>query len=116
MDCSLPGSSVPGIFQARVLEWVAIAFSDFVLYGDLNGKEIQKRGDTYVCIAGFPWWLSREEYTGKTGDVGSIPGSGRSPGERNGNPFQRSCLKNPRDGGAWWAAIYGVAQSRARLL
>ena len=41
MDCSLPGSSVPGIFQARVLEWVAIAFSDFVLYGDLNGKEIQ---------------------------------------------------------------------------
>ena len=36
-------------------------------------------------------------------------------GEGNGNPLQRSCLENPRDGGAWWAAIYGVAQSRARL-
>ena len=36
-------------------------------------------------------------------------------GEGNGNPFQCSCLKNPRDGGAWWAAVYGVAQSRTRL-
>ena len=36
-------------------------------------------------------------------------------GEGNGNPLQCSCLKNPRDGGAWWAAIYGVAQSRTRL-
>ena len=37
------------------------------------------------------------------------------PGEGNGNPLQCSCLENPRDGGAWWAAIYGVAQSRTRL-
>ena len=36
-------------------------------------------------------------------------------GEGNGNPLQRSCLENPRDGGAWWAAVYGVAQSRTRL-
>ena len=36
-------------------------------------------------------------------------------GEGNGNPFQCSCLENPRDGGAWWAAIYGVAQSQTRL-
>ena len=36
-------------------------------------------------------------------------------GEGNGNPLQYSCLENPREGGAWWAAIYGVAQSRARL-
>ena len=35
------------------------------------------------------------------GDPGSIPGSGRSPGERNGNPLQYSCLENPMDGGAW---------------
>ena len=40
MDCSLPGSSVHGIFQARVLEWGAIAFSNSVIYDDLNGKEI----------------------------------------------------------------------------
>ena len=36
-------------------------------------------------------------------------------GEGNGNPLQRSCLENPRDRGAWWAAVYGVAQSRTRL-
>ena len=48
-------------------------------------------------------------------DVGSIPGSGRSPGGGHGNPLQDSCLENPRDGGAWWAAIYGVAHSRTRL-
>ena len=36
-------------------------------------------------------------------------------GEGNGNPLQCSCLENPRDGGAWWAVIYGVAQSRTRL-
>ena len=35
--------------------------------------------------------------------------------EGNGNPLQSSCLENPRDGGAWWAAVYGVAQSRTRL-
>ena len=49
------------------------------------------------------------------GDPGSIPGLGRSPGERNGNPLQCSYLENPRDGGAWWAAVHGVAQSRTRL-
>ena len=36
-------------------------------------------------------------------------------GEGNGNPLQCSCLENPRDSGAWWAAVYGVAQSRTRL-
>ena len=48
-------------------------------------------------------------------DTGSIPGSGRSPREGNVYPLKYSCLENPRDGGAWWAAIYGVAQSRTRL-
>ena len=37
------------------------------------------------------------------GDLGLIPGSGRSPGEGNGNPLQYSCLENPMDGGTWWA-------------
>ena len=40
------------------------------------------------------------------GDLGSIPGSGRSPGEGNGNPLQYSCLENPMDGGAWWATVH----------
>ena len=45
-------------------------------------------------------------------DTCSIPGLGSSPGVGYGNPFQYSCLENPRDGGAWWAAVYGVAQSK----
>ena len=49
------------------------------------------------------------------GDPGSIPGLGRSTGEGNGNPLQYSCLENPMDGGAWWATVYGVSQSRTRL-
>ena len=49
------------------------------------------------------------------GDLGSIPGSGRSPGEGNGNPLQYSCLENPMDGGAWWATVHGVTKNRTRL-
>ena len=41
-------------------------------------------------------------------DAGSIPGSGNSPGEENGNPFQYSCLENPMDRGAWWATVHGL--------
>ena len=48
-------------------------------------------------------------------DLGSIPGSGRSPGEGNGNPLQYSCLENPMDGGAWWATVHGVTKSWTRL-
>ena len=49
------------------------------------------------------------------GDLGSIPGSGRSPGEGNGNLLQSSCLENPMDRGAWWATVHGVAKSQTRL-
>jgi len=45
------------------------------------------------------------------GDPGSIPGLGRSPGEGNGNPGQYSCLGKPKDRGAWWATVLGVAES-----
>ena len=46
------------------------------------------------------------------GDLVSIPGLGRSPRERNGNPLQYSCLENPMDRGAWWAAVHGVTKGR----
>ena len=48
--------------------------------------------------------------TQETGDVGSIPGSGRSPGGRNDNPVQYSCLENPMDRGAWRATVHGVVK------
>ena len=44
-------------------------------------------------------------------NAGLIPGSGRSPGEGNGNPLQHSCLENPMDRRAWWSTVHGVAQS-----
>ena len=49
------------------------------------------------------------------GDPGSISGLGRSPGEGNGNPLQYSCLENPMDRGAWWAAVHEVTKSQTRL-
>ena len=52
---------------------------------------------------------------GNIRDVGLIPGLGRFPGGRHGNPLQYSCLENPMDRGAWWATVYGVAKSWTRL-
>ena len=48
-------------------------------------------------------------------DAGSIPGSGRSPGEGNANPLQYSCLENPMDRGAWWATVHGAAKNWIQL-
>ena len=50
--------------------------------------------------------------TGDGRDSGSIPGSGRQPGEGNGNPLQYSCQENPTDRGAWEATVHGVAKSQ----
>ena len=52
---------------------------------------------------------------GGTRDVGSISGSGKSPGEGNGNPLQYSCLENPMDRGAWWATVHKVARESDSL-
>ena len=49
---------------------------------------------------------------GEAGDLGSIPGSGRSPGEGNGNPLQYSGLEYSMDRGAWWATVLGVRKSQ----
>ena len=114
MDYSLSGSSVHGIFQARVLEWVAIAFSLIPLLTTLTlicfpGSSSGKKS---TCHAGDPGltpgfgrspgkgigyslqysWASLGDSVGKKsacniGDLGSIPGLGKSPGEGNDNPF-----------------------------
>ena len=85
-------------------------------------KEKQSRSSNAAILPGeshgwrslvgcSPW--SREE-SDTTGQL-HFPFSLSCIGEGNGNPLQCSCLENPRDGGAWWAAVYGVAQSRTRL-
>ena len=82
---------------------------------------------TLYCL---PWWRHFTVFPGKTdfpggsdgkasaygaGDLGLIPGLGRSPGEGNGNPLQYSCLDNPLGEGAWQATVHGVAKSRTQL-
>ena len=77
----------------------------------------QRKGDPWLdpgTFANLPWWLSGKESC-SAGDRGLNPGSGRSPGGGNGNPFQYSCLESLMDGGAWVAAVHGVAKSWARL-
>ena len=61
----------------------------------------------YLLLLGLPWWLSGKESTYNAGDPVSISGSGRSPGEGNGNPLQYSCLKNSADRRAWWVKSVG---------
>ena len=140
MDCRLPGSSVRGILQLRILEWVAISFSressrprngthvscGFCIAGEFFtieplGKPISALKDATILMLklfSFPPRLGShpyfhylaapntcqqhcgsdsEECACDSGDLGSIPGSGRSPGEGNGNPLQYSCLEKPMD-------------------
>ena len=63
----------------------------------------------------FPGGSDGKASAYNVGYPGSIPGSGRSPGDGNGNPLQYSCLENPTDGGAWLASVHGVAKSQRRL-
>ena len=58
----------------------------------------------------FPHSSVSKESACNAGDLGSIPGLGRSPGEGNGNPLQYSCVENPMERGAWWATVHGVAR------
>ena len=168
MDYSQPGSSVHGIFQARVLEWGAILLIPTHIHTEacidhyfltkyrvlvlafinnvheLNNKKKHNSRITYkyllnISLSIVPsrrrqWHPTPVLLTGKSHGWRSLEGC--SPwgrwgsdtterlhfhfslsciGEGKGNPLQCSCLENPRDGGAWWAAVYGVAQSRTRL-
>ena len=63
---------------------------------------------------GFPDGSVVNGVPANAGDLGSIPGSGRSPAEGNGNPLQYSCLENPMDREAWWATVHGVTKSGTR--
>ena len=78
---------------------------------------IRKEFIIYICmyVYGLPWWLSGKESVCSTGDLGSIPGLGRSPGGGHGNPLRYSCLENSLDRGAWPATVHRVRQSQTWL-
>ena len=66
----------------------------------------------YIWFFGLPWWLSgkKKNLPVNSGDADFIPGSGRSPEDRNGNSLQYSFLGNPMDRGAWQATVHGVTK------
>ena len=77
------------------------------IFGDTENTEIPSYG--------FPGGSDTKESTYNAGDLGSVPGLGRSSGEGNGNPLQNSCLENSTDRGAWRATVCRVAKSQTRL-
>ena len=68
-------------------------------------------GGLYQPANGLPGGSDGQVSAYNVGDPGSIPGSGRSPGEGNGKPLQYSCLENPMYRGAWWAIVHGFRKS-----
>ena len=77
-------------------------------------NKIKERRNIWL-LPGFPGGSDSKASACNAGDLGLIPGLGRSPGEGNGNPLQYSCLENPMDGGAWQAIVHGVTNSQTRL-
>ena len=120
MDWNLPGSSVLGTLQARTLKWVAMPSSrgsspmgsNLCLLHLLHWQV-----DSLPCslIRCFPGRSDGKESACNAGDLGSIPGSGRSPGEGNGYLLQYSCLENSANRGAWQTTVHGVPKSRTWL-
>ena len=76
-----------------------------------GGNSSLRRG--YYIL--FPSGSNGEESACNAGDLGLIPGSGRSPGEGNSNPFQYSCLENPIHREAWQDTVHGITESQTRL-
>ena len=121
MDCSPPGSSVHGILQAKILEWVAMSLS--------RGSSWPKDQTCISCIVGgfFTAELPGKPNlgmlvvknlpinAGDSRDAGSVPGGERSPGGGHDNPLQYSCLENPMDRGAWRAMVHRVTKSQTCL-
>ena len=93
-------------------------FLQFVVVHIVKGFSVVNEAEVDVllefCFFWLPWWL-RYKSSHSAGDLGSIPGSGRSPWEGNGNPLQYSCLENSMARGAWQASACGVAKSQMWL-
>ena len=78
----------------------------------LSAEKVHEKMPSTVNYWGSPGGSAGKASTYNAGDIGSIPGSGGSPEEGNGNPLQYSRLENSMDGGAWEATVHGVAKSR----
>ena len=92
-----------------------IMASSPIISWQIDGKRMETVTDFVLGgskITAFPGGSEDKASACHAGDLGLIPGLGRSPGEGNGNPLQYSCLENSMDRGAWRATVHGVAKSR----
>ena len=94
--------------HSRILAW-RIPWTEEP--GGLQSTSSHRVRHDLITKHSFPHSSVGKESACNSGDPGLIPGSGRSPGEGNGNPFQYSYLENPMDRGAWQATVHGVAES-----
>ena len=106
----VPRPAMKGSFPERRKREQRPARSSCTLSSEGKPAELKPAGGFYLCVF-VPGRSDGKESACSAGDPGLIPGSGRSPGEGNGNPLQYSCLENPMDSGAWWAIVQGVPKS-----
>ena len=100
-------------YQLGIYQWSYLFKNTLIAHLPLEIYKLSKIIKTSTLY--FPHGSDSKESAYNVGDQGSVPGSGRSPGEENGTPLQYSCLENSMDGGAWWATAHSVAKSQTRL-
>ena len=102
-----------GCFNGPLVERSVVAgLTSPSLSWEFTSASAGLRDDEFIRKQGFLGGSDGKESACNAGDLGLIPGSGRSPGEGNGNLLQYSCLENPMDRGAWSATVHGVAKSQ----
>ena len=127
MDYGPPGSPVHGILQARILEWIAISFSrdlpdpgidprfPALQVDSLPSEPLSRKWLPTPIFLGFPSGSDGKESTCNAGDLGLVPGLGRSTGRGHSNPLQYSCLENPYGQRSLPGTVHGDAKSQTRL-
>ena len=106
--------SILCILYLTNIYWSDSAQDELDLIMNYHRDSINFQSILTIC-RGFPGGSDSKESACCVGDPGSILGSGRSPGEGNGNPLQYSCLENPMDRGAWWVTtVHGVTKSQTQ--
>ena len=108
--------AVCNLYLSISLERIFSLYKDILLHGHSKNNQNQELSLNIGLISNLlPRWLMGKNPPADIEDVGLIPGFGRSPGGKNGDPLQYSCLGNPIDRGAWWATVHGVTNSQTRF-
>ena len=123
--CPLNGNTSLNHWTAKEVPWLAFKNREDVHFAHQYKPHVPGLGPgVYIYISihiyiyihmEFPWWCSSKESAWNEGDLGSIPGSGRSLGGEHGNPLQYSCLENPHGERSLVSSVHGIAKSRTGL-